>query len=233
MTKKKKSSDLVKARKETKRLQREARTRIRKAKKHAQESGDKIELKKLEKISKNFEKSLKTTSKEKLPRSFKHNVMRERGKALNLERLIKNSNLSTKGRKRSTRRTFERLFGKSKTKSILHKIGGREMSRLSNEFWQQMYMAQDMLFALGIVPADEIMGRWGSIGSGLLEIGKEVVNDGYWTGLNLKFENGFSGDGSSSTASLKLVVTDDETKVETSELAVAIVEWYKEKYGLD
>ena len=107
------------------------------------------------------------------------------------------------------------------------------MSRLSNEFWQQMYMAQDMLFALGIVPADEIMGRWGSIGSGLLEIGKEVVNDGYWTGLNLKFENGFSGDGSSSTASLKLVVTDDETKVETSELAVAIVEWYKEKYGLD
>lgn len=233
MTKRTKSSDLVKARKETKRLQREAKTRLRKARKHAQESGDDIELEKLSKLEKRFFNSLKSSGKSGLPKSYTHNVMWEKGRALALKELNRKNVLSKKGKRRQSRRTFERLFGKSKTKTILHKIGGREMSRLSNEFWQQMYMAQDMLFALGIVPADEIMGRWGSIGSGLLETGKEVVNDGYWTGLNLKFENGFSGDGSSSTASLKLVVSDDETKVETSELAVAIVEWYKEKYGLD
>ena len=182
LTKRIKSSSLVKARKETKRLQREARTRIRKARKHAQESGDEIEFKKLDKISKNFKKSLTATSKEKLSKSFKNNVMRERGKALNLEQLLKNSTLSTKARKRVTKRTFEKLFGKEKTKELSSKIGGREMSRMSNQFWDEMYKAQDKLYASGIVPADEIMGKWGSIGSGLLKTGKTLINEGYWTG---------------------------------------------------
>lgn len=231
MTKRTKSSALVKARKETKRLQREARTRIRKARKHAQESGDEIELKKLEKISKNFEKSLKTTSKEKLPKSFKHNVMRERGKALNLEHLLKKSDLSTKGRKRSTRRTFEKLFGKEKTRELSSKIGGREMSRMSNQFWDEMYKAQDKLYAAGIVPADEIMGKWGSIGSGLLKTGKMLVNDGYWSGRKIEISSNVSDDGETPPM-LKIASTENDNQVETSDLSEAIVNWYKGKYGL-
>lgn len=231
LTKRIKSSGLVKARKETKRLQREARTRIRKARKHAQESGDEIELKKLDKISESFKKSLKSTSKEKLPTSFKHNVMRERGKALNLEKLLKNSNLSTKGRKRVTKRTFEKLFGKEKTRELSSKIGGREMSRMSNQFWDEMYKAQDKLFASGIVPADEIMGKWGSIGSGLLKTGKTLVNDGYWTGRKVEISSNVSDDGDTPPM-LKVVTTENDDKVETSDLSDAIVNWYKEKYGL-
>ena len=231
LTKKIKSSDLVRARKETKRLQREARTRIRKARKHAQESGDKIELKKLDKISKSFKNSLKSTSKENLPVSFKHNVMRERGKALNLERLLKNSNLSTKAKKRVTKRTFEKLFGKEKTRELSSKIGGREMSRMSNQFWDEMYKAQDKLFAAGIVPADEIMGKWGSIGSGLLKTGKTLVNDGYWTGRKIEISSTVSDDGDTPPM-LKIVTTENDNQVETSDLSDAIVNWYKEKYGL-
>ena len=231
LTKRIKSSDLVRARKETKRLQREARTRIRKARKHAQESGDKIELKKLDKLSKNFGKSLKSTSKEKLPKSFKHNVMRERGKALNLERLLKNSNLSTKGRKRVTKRTFEKLFGKEKTRELSSKIGGREMSRMSNQFWDEMYKAKDKLFASGIVPADEIMGKWGSIGSGLLKTGKTLVNDGYWSGRKVEISSNVSDDGDTPPM-LRVVSTENDNQVETSDLSDAIVNWYKQKYGL-
>lgn len=231
MTKRIKSSSLVKARKETKRLQREARTRIRKARKHAQESGDEIELKKLEKISKNFEKSLKSTSKEKLPKSFKNNVMRERGKALNLERMLKNSNLSTKARKRVTKRTFEKLFGKEKTRELSSKIGGREMARMSNQFWDEMYKAQDKLYAAGIVPADEIMGKWGSIGSGLLKTGKLLVNDGYWTGRKVEISSTVSDDGDTPPM-LKVVTTENDDQVETSDLSDAIVNWYKQKYSL-
>lgn len=231
MTKRKKSSDLVKARKETKRLQREARTRIRKARKHAQESGDEIELKKLDKISRNFEKSLKSTSAEKLPKSFKNNVMRERGKALNLERLLKKSNLSAKGKKRVTQRTFERLFGKEKTKELSSKIGGREMTRMSNQFWDEMYKAQDKLYAAGIVPADEIMGKWGSIGSGLLATGKKLVNDGYWSGRKVEISSNISDDGDTPPM-LKVVTSENDNQVETSDLSEAIVNWYKEKYGL-
>lgn len=231
MTKRIKSSALVKARKETKRLQREARTRIRKARKYAQESGDKIELKKLEKISKNFEKSLKSTSKENLPKSFKRNVMRERGKALNLKQLLKNSNLSTKGRKKATRRTFEKLFGNEKTRELSSKIGGREMTRMSNQFWDEMYKAQDKLYASGIVPADEIMGKWGSIGSGLLKTGKTIVNDGYWTGKKVEITSTVSDDGDTPPM-LRITTTEHDDQVETSDLSDAIVNWYKQKYGL-
>lgn len=234
MTKRIKSSELVKARKETKRLQREARTRIRKARKHAQESGDEIELKKLDKISKNFKNSLKSTSKEKLPNSFKHNVMRERGKALNLKQLLKNSTLSTKGRKRVTRRTFEKLFGEEKTRELSSKIGGREMSRMSNQFWDEMYKAQDKLFASGIVPADEIMGKWGSIGSGLLASGKKLINDGYWSDKKVTIMEADSEgvNGEMPTPNIMIAEAPTYTKVENETLSDAIVNWYKEKYGL-
>ena len=236
MTKRKKSGDLVKARKETKRLQREARIRIRKARKQAQESGDAIELKKVEKISKNFEKSLKSTSTEKLPKSFKNNVMRERGKALNLERLLKNSSLSTKGKKRVTRRTFEKLFGKEKTRELSSKIGGREMSRMSNQFWDEMYKAQDKLYAAGIVPADEIMGKYGSIGSGLLKTGKIIVNDGYWSDKKVTIMQADSGGIVGEMPEPNIVIADagpNYTKVENKNLSDAIVDYYKQKYGLE
>lgn len=225
MTKRKKSSDLVKARKETKRLQREAKTRLRKAMRDAQESNDDIELQKLERIAKNFAKSLLSTSKEKLPKSFKSNVMRERGKTLNLENLLKKSDLNKKAKKRQTRKTFERIFGKEKTGAILGTIGGREMGRLSNEFWEQLYKAQDMLFALGIVPADEIMGRWGSIGSGLLGVGTKLVNDGYWSSVKIDIDPKNNG--------TWVVMTEHDDRVTESDLASAIVAWYKQQYGIE
>ena len=225
MTKRKKSSDLVKARKETKRLQREAKTRLRKAMQEAQESNDDIELQKLERIAKNFAKTLLSTSKENLPKSFKSNVMRERGKSLNLERLLKKSDLNKKAKKRQTRKTFERIFGKEKTVAILGTIGGREMGRLSNAFWEQLYKAQDILFALGIVPADEIMGRWGSIGSGLLEVGTKLVNDGYWSSIKINIDPKNNG--------TWVVMSEQDDRVTETDLASAIVEWYKQHYGIE
>ena len=171
MTKRKKSSDLVRARKETKRLQREAKTRIRKAKKIAQESGDNIALENLKHIEKNFSNSLANAGKSGLPKSYTHNVNWETGRAIQLKRLVRKADLSKKKQSKIAKRTFERLFGKEKATTMLHRYGGRQMVKMSNEFWQQLYMAQDMLFALDIVPADEIMGKYGSIGSGLLETG--------------------------------------------------------------
>lgn len=225
MTKRKKSSNLVKARKETKRLQREAKTRLRKAMREAQESNDDIELQRLERVAKNFAKSLLPTSKENLPKSFKNNVMRERGKALNLEHMLKKSDLSKKAKKRQTRKTFNRIFGEEKTGAILGKIGGRKMARLSNEFWEQLYKAQDMLFSMGIVPADEIMGRWGSIGSGLLEVGTKLVNDGYWTSIKIDIDPKNNG--------TWVVLSEQDDKVTETDLASAIVTWYKKQYGLE
>lgn len=225
MTKRKKSSDLVKARKETKRLQREAKTRLRKAMRDAQESGDDIELQKLERVAKNFAKSLLSTSKENLPKSFKSNVMRERGKTLNLEHLLKKSDLNKKAKKRQTRKTFERIFGKEKTGALLGTIGGREMGRLSNEFWEQLYNAQDMLFALGIVPADEIMGRWGSIGSGLLGVGTKLVNDGFWSSIKIDIDP--------KNTSTWVVMSEQDDRVTESDLSSAIVAWYKQQYGIE
>lgn len=225
MTKRKKSSDLVKARKETKRLQREAKTKLRKAMRDAQESGDDIELQKLERMAKNFAKSLLSSSNENLPKSFKNNVMRERGKALNLEHMLKKSDLSKKAKKRQTRKTFERIFGKEKTGAILGKIGGREMGRLSNEFWDQLYKAQDILFALGIVPADEIIGRWGSIGSGLLDVGTKLINDGYWSSIKIDIDPKNNG--------TWIVMSEQDDRVTKTDLASAIVAWYKQQYGIE
>lgn len=231
MTKKIKSSSLAKARKETKRLQREARTRIRKAKKHARETNDELEMKKVRGLEKSFSNSLTSSGKSGLPKSYTHNVKWEQGRALDLKKLVNKGVLNNKKRKRQTRRTFEHLFGKEKTKAFVQKYGGREMSRMSNQFWDEMYKAQDKLYAAGIVPADEIMGKWGSIGSGLLKTGKMLVNDGYWSGRKVEISSNISDDGDTPPM-LKVVTTENDDQVETSDLSDAIVNWYKEKYGL-
>ena len=231
MTKRIKSSSLVKARKETKRLQREARTRIRKAKKHAKESNDELELEKVEGLEKRFVNSLTSSGKSGLPKSYTHNVKWEQGRALDLKNLVNKGVLNNKKRKRQTRRTFEHLFGKEKTKAIAQKMGGREMSRMSNQFWDEMYKAQDRLYAKGIVPADEIMGKWGSIGSGLLKTGKMLVNEGYWSKLNVEITTN-TGDDGDTPPMLKAVSQGDDEQVETQNLSDAIVKWYEQKYGL-
>lgn len=228
MTKRAKSSDLVKARKETKRLQREARTRIRKAKKRAKKSGDNIALDNISRLEKSFSKSLTSVGKLNLPKSYRNNVMWEKGRKLQLENLVRKSCLSKKREKRQTRRTFERLFGKEKTQSLLKTIGGSKMTKMSNEFWEQLYKAQDQLFAIGIVPADEIMGKWGSIGSGLLDTGKQMVHDGYWENVTIEMSD---GETSNSYASTDIVAKTERKKIETSELSDAIVNWYKAQYG--
>lgn len=231
MTKRIKSSKLVKARKETKRLQREARTRIRKAKKYAQESGDTKELKKLNELEKRFSNSLKSSGKSGLPKSYTHNVKWEQGRALDLKKLNSKTLLNQKKKARVTRRTFEHLFGKEKTSGYLNKIGGRQMNKLSNDFWDEMYKAQDLLYSSGIVPADEIMGKWGSIGSGLLKTGKAIVNDGYWSGRKVEITSTVTDDGET-VSMLKVVSSENDTKVETKDLSDAIVDYYKKKYGL-
>lgn len=230
MTKRSKSSNLVRARKETKRLQRETQARIRKATRRAMKSGDTIQLQKIEELKKNYANTLSNKNNNRLPKSFKNNVMRERGRAIQLKQLLQKTELSHKKQKRQTRRTFEKLFGKDKTKSYLKTIGGSQMSKMSNEFWEQMYKAQDMLFALGIVPADEIMGKWGSIGSGLLETGKQVVDDGFWENVTIEI-----GDteitGKTTTTHINAKV--EEEKIKTKDLASVIVDWYKKKYGIE
>lgn len=235
MTKRIKSSALVKARKETKRLQREARTRIRKAKKYAQESGDTKELKKLSELEKRNSRSLKSVGKTGLPKSYTHNVKWEKGRALNLKELNSSTLLNKKKKARVTRRTFEHLFGKEKTKGYLNTLGGREMTRMSNQFWDEMYKAQDKLYAAGIVPADEIMGKWGSIGSGLLKTGKTLVNDGYWSNRKVVIMERTKDDISGEMPEIPLVISTSEKyeKVENQELSDAIVEYYKSKYGIE
>lgn len=230
MTKRIKSSDIVRARKETKRLQHEVQNRIRKATKRAKNSGDNIQLQKIEQMKKHQSSFLTSTSKSGLPKAFRNNVNREKGRAAHLEKLAQSSTLSKKKQKRQTRKTFEKLFGKEKTSSFLKTMGGSQMSRMSSEFWEQMYKAQDQLFALGIVPADEIMGKWGSIGSGLLNTGKQVVSDGYWETVTIELgDSEING----SSASTHIVAKIDDEKVQTKELSSAIVEWYKQKYGIE
>ena len=230
MTKRKKSSELVRARKETKRLQREANTRIRKAIKSAKINNDSIALEKIEKIKKSYSNSLSINKKSNLPKSFRHNVMREKGRAIQLEKLNHSSILSKKKQKRQTMRTFEKVYGKEKTKAILGAIGGGRMNKLSNEFWEQLYKAQDMLYSMGIVPADEIMGKFGSIGSGLLEAGKQVAKNGYWAKVEIDLSP-IQVTKESIKENIKAQTT--KKKVTTSELADAIIAHYKQEYGLN
>ena len=234
MTKRIKSSELVRARKETKRLQREANTRIRKAIKDAKKSGDNIELKKVLKIKETFSNSLTPAGKSGLPKSYTHNVNWEKGRALELKRLNNHSVLSKRRKQKIARRTFENLFGKEKTREYLNKFGGSELNRMSNEFWDQMYKAQDMLYSSGIVPADEIMGRYGSIGSGLLKTGKQVVNDGYWAQHKVVVTEPATGN-EGETPEIKMLIptVEKDEKVETQDLATAIVNYYKGQYGIE
>lgn len=234
MTKKVKSSELVRARKETKRLQREARTRIRKARKIAKQSGDRVQLERLDRIEKQFSNSLESIGKSKLPKSFKNNVMREKGRAIMLKKLIRTSDLSKKKQKRISRRTIERLIGKEKTDLLVKKVGGGQLTKMSNQFWQEMYQAQDRLYSMGIVPADEIMGKYGSIGSGLLNTGKLVVNDGYWSSHKVVLDQGdVDDDDEMTTPRLTLVAPENDDKVVNTDLASAIVQYYKSKYGIE
>lgn len=230
MTKRKKSSDLVKARKETKRLQRETNTRIRKAISRAKKNGDDIAMKKIEQLKKSHSNALSSNKKSGLPKSFRHNVMREKGRAIQLEKLNHSSALSKKKQKRQSMRTFEKLYGKKKTKEILGAIGGGRMNKLSNEFWEQLYKAQDMLYSMGIVPADEIMGKFGSIGSGLLEAGKQVAKDGFWAKVTIDLSPIKE---TKTSLDEKIKATTTTKKVTTSELADAIVAHYKNEYGLN
>ena len=208
MTKRVKSSDLVKARKETKRLQREAQARIRKAKKSAIRSGDQIALDNVSKLEKTFKNSLTSVGKLNLPKTYKNNVNWEKGRKIQLEKLLKRGAVSKRRQKMQTRKTFERLYGKEKTQHLLNTIGGSQMTKMSNEFWKQLYKAQDELFALGIVPADEIMGWRGSIGSGLLDTGKEMVHDGYWENVTIDMgDSETSGSYTSTDANVKTKVS--------------------------
>lgn len=229
MTKRIKSSELTRARKETKRLQREVQTKIRKATKRAKNAGDDIALKKIEKLKATHSKSLASNKDSGLPVSFRHNVMREKGRAIQLKNLLQSSVLSEKKQKKQTRKTFEKLFGKEKTQHYLKTIGGSRMAKMSSEFWEEMYKAQDMLYSLGIVPADEIMGRYGSIGSGLLDTGKKLVNDGFWERVSFDIETNSNG----TSSNTDLIVKAEDKKIETDELSVAIVKWYKEQYGIE
>lgn len=238
MTKRIKSSNLVKARKETKRLQREANTRIRKAIKTAKSNNDSLALEKIERIKKNFSNSLTSNNKSGLPKSFRNNVMREKGRAIQLKRLISKSDLSKKKQKRISRRTIEKLLGKEKTDALVKKVGGGQLTKMSNQFWEQMYQAQDRLYSMGIVPADEIMGKYGSIGSGLLSAGKQVVNEGYWANHKVDIiQDSHETDWESNDLIDELGITapeqPNEIKVENKDLADAIVEWYKSKYGIE
>lgn len=230
MTKRIKSSDLVKARKETKRLQREANTRIRKAIKRAKINGDDIALRNIEQFRKRYSNSLSNKKNSGLPKSFRNNVMREKGRAIQLKQLNQKGLLSKKKQKRQTTKTFEKLFGKEKTKTIINKIGSGKMNKLSNEFWEQLYKAQDMLFSMGIVPADEIMGKWGSIGSGLLETGKQVVDSGFWEKVTIDLDD---AEAVGSSAYTDINVKIEEEKIKTNELSGVIVDWYKKKYGIE
>lgn len=230
MTKRKKSSDLVKARKETKRLQREANTRIRKAANRARKNGDDLAMKKIEQLKKSHSNALSSNKESGLPKSFRHNVMREKGRSIQLEKLNHSSILSKKKQKRQTMRTFEKLYGKKKTKEILGVIGGGRMNKLSGEFWEQLYKAQDILYSMGIVPADEIMGKFGSIGSGLLEVGKQVSKDGYWAKVSIDLS---PIQDTKTSINEKIKANTTKKKVTTSELADAIIAHYKNEYGLN
>lgn len=230
MTKKAKSSDIVKARKETKRLQRQAQTRIRKMTKKAKKTGNTHALKQLEELQRKNSKFLSNSGISSLPKSLKNNVLREQGRAMKLHQLLtQNTTLSQKRQKKVARKTFERLFGKEKTSSFLNTIGGTQMSKLSDEFWEQMYKAQDVLSSEGFVPPRTLYGRYGSIGSGLLDTGKQLVHDGFWERVTFGFETDSSG----SLASTDLVVKVEDKRIETEDLSKAIVQWFKNYYGIE
>ena len=78
------------------------------------------------------------------------------------------------------------------------------------------------------------MGKWGSIGSGLLATGKKLINDGYWSDKKVTIIEADSNgvDGEMPEPNIMIAEAPKYTKVENKTLSDAIVEWYEQKYGL-
>lgn len=210
------ASDLTKTRKRVKKLRRQAETRIRKARKQARISNDSIALEKLKKIEREYKRPLTPIGKEQhLTKKMRSNVNREIGKELQLEKLIKNEALNFKKQRRVTSKTYQKIYG-DHAKAEVHKIGLREAKRRSNQFWDEVYKAQDMLVASGYVPIEEVYGRGGSAGSDLVSIASSVVRNKYITRY--------------SKSGKKWVVNLGNGKKTT--VSRAIVHHYKKKYGM-
>lgn len=215
------ASELTKARKRSKKLRREAQTRIRKARKQALDSEDEIALENIEKIAKKFARALMPTSKEKgLSNRMKSNVNREIGKELTLERLNKRQALNQKKQKRVANQTFKKIYG-DKAKGMIMDLGQREVNKRSNEFWHAMYEAQDLLASAGFVPIEEIYGRNGSIGSGLLEVGTSLIDNGYWADFSIEYKPDNSA-----------WVVMSEDGIDEMSLPQAILKYYEQEYDM-
>lgn len=224
-------NDYVRAHKESKRMQKEARTRIRKAMKQAANDKDVREVEAINERIQHYIHSLTPAIKEGLPKSFRHNVQRETGKASRLKKMVKTKEFNKKKQKRIVNRTMQKIFGEQwKNVALSNKWTGGDIRMYSNEFWRQLYIAQDYLASSGLVSPEQIYGRDGSIGSDLLQTGKDIVNDGYWQDMTISFRKETRGDGE-----VALVMTtnvDDSGKVTTQELSAAIVQYYQDKFNL-
>lgn len=225
------ASDYTKAHKESKKMQREARTKIRQAMKQATNDKDVREVEAINERIQHYIHSLTPAIKEGLPKSFQHNVSRETGKASRLKHMINTKEFNKKKQKRVATRTMEKIFGKKwQNVALSNKWTGGDIRMYSNEFWRQLYIAQDYLASSGLVSPEQIYGRDGSIGSDLLQIGKDIVNDGYWQDMSISFKKETRGNGE-----VALVMTtnvDDDGKVTTQELSAAIVQYYQDKFDL-
>lgn len=210
------ASDLVKTRKRVKKLRRQAETRIRKARKQAVQSNDNIALERLKKIEQEYKRSLTPIGKEQhLSKRMRTNVNREIGKELKLEKLIKNEALNFKKQRRVTSKTYEKIYGNAAKKEV-RKIGIKEAKRRSNQFWEEVYHAQDKLVSAGYVPMEQIYGRGGSAGSDLVAVATSIVRNSYRTRYSSSRGNW---------------VTKDKQGRETS-VSEAIFNHYKKKYGM-
>lgn len=210
------ASELVKTRKRVKKLRRQAETRIRKARKQAMLSNDSVALEKIRKIEREYKRPLTPIGKEQhLSKKMRSNVNREIGKELQLERLIKNEALNFKKQRRVTSKTYQKIYGNAAKKEV-QKIGIREAKRRSNQFWEQVYKAQDMLVSSGYVPMEEVYGRGGSAGSDLVAVASSIVRNSYRTHYSKRRGNW---------------VTKGKHGKETS-VSEAIFRHYKKKYGM-
>lgn len=210
------ASDLVKTRKRVKKLRRQAETRIRKARKQAKLSNDDVALERLRKIEREYKRALTPIGKEqRLSKRMRANVNREIGKELKLEKLIKSEALNFSKQKKVMHKTYEKIYGK-KAKAEVRKIGIREAKRRSNQFWEQVYHAQDMLVSSGYVPIESIYGRGGSAGSDLVAVATSIVRNSYRTHYSTQRSNWITKDGKG-----------NETSVTR-----AIFNHYKKKYGM-
>lgn len=210
------ASELTKTRKRVKKLRRQAETRLRKARKQAIKSNDTIALEKLKQIEREYKRALTPTSREKhLSNKMKSNINREIGKQLKLQRLVTHETLNFKKQKRVTSKTYQKIYGKH-AKAEVHKIGMQEAKKRANQFWNEVYKAQDILVSSGFVPVEEVFGRGGSAGSDLVSIASSVVRNKYITRY--------------SKSGKKWVVNLGNGKKTT--VSQAIVHHYKKKYGM-